>query len=89
MKTTITRIEKLIEFFSAIRHDYLLHFFYGVIIFVICDILFTEDIASIIVVTIAVLKEIYDYFSPEHNFDLWDLFFNVLPIPLLYLSIYY
>ena len=63
--------ESVLSFFEGIAHDHLLHFFYGFFIFLVFGL------SGVIIV--AVLKEIYDYFSPHHEFSWRDIVFTVLP----------
>jgi len=72
-KNKIYQILYKIEKIFYLRYDYMLHSFYGTLIFIF--------FGFYAVLIIAILKELYDlYFKNE--FDIFDIFFTVI-IPIL------
>jgi hypothetical protein len=75
-------MRKVFNFLGSIRKDLLLHFFYGSII---ANVLYHLEFPMILLVALAVIKEVYDYLGQdkEEEFDLlnhvWDIIFTCLP----------
>ena len=72
-------MEKLLKLME-IRNDYMLHFFYGWLIVNILDMFFDQKTYLIVIASIAIGKEVYDYFHPNHSFDLLDIVWTMLPL---------
>ena len=75
-------IEDVISELNAIPNDKLLHSFYGTLIFAVQLFFVSHITAFFVVFTLAVLKEVYDYFMPNHTPDIFDIVATV-GIPLI------
>mgnify|MGYP003672862275 CR=1 FL=1 len=65
----------MLETMASIPKDLLLHFFYGTMILYILKILVKNNVAIIILISIAIGKEYYD-----NIFSLYDIIATLIPI---------
>lgn len=81
-------MEKLLKLISSIPEDKVLHAYIGMTIYCIGAILFGPMAAIMLVVTIAVSKELYDSLHDDkHTVDLFDAIATVVgAIPVMALD---
>jgi len=72
-------LEKLLSKLGKIPHDKALHALGGIIIYSTLIMFIPNLIALIVVLVIATLKEVYDYYNPDkHTADLNDIIATIL-----------
>ena len=69
----------------VLPYDKSLHFVYGFLISFLFTLVTTPLIGLIFTVSIALLKELFDYYSPLHQSSLLDAIFTIIPAVLLYI----
>ena len=75
---TESKAMKIIENLPVLAHDKANHFVYGAFIASIGIVLFGTLIGMALCVILAVLKEVYDHWHPNHQADLFDAVWTVL-----------
>lgn len=70
---------------TRLKWDKLAHFYTGAIGFTLFETIFGDIIASIIVVSVAILKEITDAFKKERVSEFADAFMTSLPVGLYWI----
>jgi len=60
-----------------LRHDWMLHFFIGFFVYEISQIWFNGLISFLITLGVAILIEVYDYFTKK-QISFVDIFFTIL-----------
>jgi VanZ family protein len=71
----LEKIFKLME----IPRDKANHLIYGLLIFIIVNLTFGNPLLSMIICTlIAILKEVYDHYHPDHNWSTSDILYTVM-----------
>jgi hypothetical protein len=65
-----------------IRQDRANHFIYGLLIFIISNLFLLDYVSLLIVVLVAIGKEIYDEWS-YGGFDIIDFFYTIIPAVIL------
>lgn len=71
-----------------IRQDRANHFIYGLLVYLLANIFFTDIVCFGIVLTIAFAKECYDEYN-YGGFDIVDLIYTIIPSSLIILKTYY
>lgn len=77
--------ENTLNKMASIPSDKLSHSFYGTLIYAIVRP-FSKHIAILVVIALAILKEVYDYFHPKHTADYKDAIATIFIALLLYLG---
>jgi len=75
-KITDRILARMVDVFTI---DGLAHFFYGFFIYNLLTLFCSPFWSGIILLTIAILKELYDYFSAYHSADFWDIVMTIAP----------
>lgn len=78
-------MEKIIKIMSSIEHDKLLHSFYGTLIFALMLLITNSNIAMVVVIVIAICKEVYDELI-YGGFDWNDIIATIL-IPTILMMV--
>tara|TARA_R110002012_G_C11368968_1_gene581773 strand:- start:54 stop:302 length:249 start_codon:yes stop_codon:yes gene_type:complete len=76
-------MKNLFNYLSNIPKDKLLHFFYGVLLSAPLVAFTTAFMSSLVVILIALGKEIYDDFSGTGNIQVTDLVFTIAPVVIM------
>lgn len=71
-------LQNLVEDLPGVEEDKANHFIYGLLIYFIITLFFGDLIGMIICFLSAILKEVYDHYSPNHQFDWWDFIWTVM-----------
>lgn len=69
---------KIIENLPVLASDKANHFIYGAVIAAIGIVLFGVAIGVALCVAMAVLKEVYDHWHPNHQADVYDAAWTIL-----------
>ncbi len=81
--------KSIINTLSNVPKDKLLHFFYGAIIALPLTIILNLRTVFIIMLIIAIVKEVDDNVSGRSKISLMDIIFIVAPVTILILSNYF
>jgi hypothetical protein len=80
-------IEKVLSFLNNIPDDKVRHSYMGMVIFTLTCLFAPTSYAFVLLVLIALGKEVYDYIHPNiHTCDKWDFVatvFGALPVIIL------
>ena len=71
-------MSKYIENLPQIQGDKANHFIYGLLIYFVVTLLLGDLIGITVCILAAIIKEIYDHYSPNHRFDWWDLIWTIM-----------
>lgn len=70
-------MSKYIENLPEIQGDKANHFIYGLLIYFVVTLLLGDLLGISVCFLAAIIKEIYDHYSPNHRFDWWDLIWTI------------
>ena len=72
-------IEEVLKALTFGQDDKLMHLIYGFLIFNIANLFMPIYYALGVILTLAIGKEIYDYFTEGHTASFLDLIYGVVP----------
>ena len=76
-------MKNLFNYLSNVPKDKLLHFFYGTLLSAPLVAFTTPFMSSLVVIFVALGKEIYDDFSGTGNIQVTDVVFTIAPMVIM------
>ena len=76
-------LEELLTVITTIRKDLLLHFFCGYLIMITSGLVLSKRSIFVLVLLVAISKEIWDMGQQTHTPELTDIIFTVAPCLVL------